>query len=139
MGQSPVPLATATVTPTVANNKQPSDSENTDEDLIGKGKLVNRVEKNFFFKFLFYLSGLYFFLVEKSQYEIGEDETDDEEMKMRRKEEEEEDLKRKKEEEEKAAEMKKQQDRARPVSSTPVPGNFLLLLLVLIFMKLKKA
>lgn len=45
-------------------------------------------------------------------------------MKLRRKEEEEEELKRRKEEEEKAAEMKKQQDRARPVSSTPVPGSY---------------
>lgn len=40
MGQSPVPLATtSTITPTVTNNKQPSDSENTDEDIIGKGEL----------------------------------------------------------------------------------------------------
>lgn len=43
-------------------------------------------------------------------------------MKMKRKEEEEEALRKKKEEEEKALELKKQQDRARPVSSTPVPG-----------------
>lgn len=42
---------------------------------------------------------------------------------MRKKEEEEEELRRKKEEEERLAEVKKQQDRARPVSSTPVPGN----------------
>ncbi|KAL0269201.1 UNVERIFIED_CONTAM: hypothetical protein PYX00_007012 [Menopon gallinae] len=54
---------------------------------------------------------------------VAEEEIDDEEMKMKRKEEEEEALRKKKEEEEKALELKKQQDRARPVSSTPVPGT----------------
>ncbi|KAK6639719.1 hypothetical protein RUM43_007994 [Polyplax serrata] len=53
-----------------------------------------------------------------------EDETDDDEVRHKKKEEEvEEELRKKKEEEEKAVELKKQQDRARPVSSTPVPGT----------------
>lgn len=43
---------------------------------------------------------------------------------MERKRAEEEELRKKKEEEEKAAEQRKQQDRARPVTSTPVPGKY---------------
>ncbi|EEB14665.1 transcription elongation regulator, putative [Pediculus humanus corporis] len=53
-----------------------------------------------------------------------EDILEEDMLKHKQKEEDaEEEMRKKKEEEEKAIELKKQQDRARPVSSTPVPGT----------------
>ena len=55
-----------------------------------------------------------------------EDILEEDMLKHKQKEEDaEEEMRKKKEEEEKAIELKKQQDRARPVSSTPVPGKMI--------------
>lgn len=66
---------------------------------------------------------MYFWFLTLRHFVAGGDEESDEESKAKKKEEEDEELRKKKEEEEKVLEMKKQQDRARPVSSTPVPGE----------------